>query len=700
MYCSRCGTKLEKKVTVCPNCGNITQQPSSGQQNVFQRQNNEQDQTSAGQKPFSKKLKLLLPIVIVLAILGVIFGYKYIDEKNEYREIMNMANVYLEDNNYEKALEYYHAVLIKKPNYEAALNKINEIQTLQLANCVDTIQEYLSYGDYDQALLALQGLGIKKSDLIYEKYQKIYSFVVLRPERAYIDTEQFPTVHVILQFNGNPDLTEDAYSIYENSEKCEIISSEFKLGQATFTYTAKAAEHSSGFRDVEINISSEDLVLYVNSEYETPVLGLANITLINTDISNYPIVKTFFRINDVDTGERINNLTADAFTINESIDEEDYFKRDVLDVTSVEENEGVSIEFVIDKGYNVGNSNLGKIKSALTEFVQTLNYDQGDKAEILAFDTVVQQMCAFTNDPSLLINGINQMYNNGTTAFYDAVYEGINHAAAQEGAKCLIAITGGYDYESYYSYLDVIDYANLNQVSLYIISSGEVDTSALQEIAAYTNGVYWNLEDWNEMTEIINTIYELQKELYVVQYKSDASKDMYLKRDLQVEILAEGYAGDGYPSFRPRVTIRNDEANGQNSRYKLFVEDISWEMASQKCQDMGGHLVTITSQAEMDEVIALAEQSDANYIWMGGNTSYGEYGKIIGHWITGEEFSYSAWGVEEPSRVDFIDGADERYLMLWNVPSLGGWSWNDQRNDPLADYTYLSGEFAYICEFE
>ncbi len=651
------------------------------------------------QKPFSKKLKLLLSFVIVFAIFGIIFGYKYINEKNEYHQIMNMANVHFQDNNYEKAMAYYRKVLIKKPNYETALNKINEIQTLQLTNCVDTIREYLSNGDYDQALIALQGLKIKKGDLIYEKYQKIYSFVALRPEKVYIDAEQFPTVNVILLFNGNPDLAEDAYTLYENTEKCEIISSEFKPGQAIFTYTAKEAEGNSEFRGLEINITSEDLVLYVKGEYETPVLGQANIALINTDLSNYPIVKTFFNISNFDNGERINHLTADAFTINESIDEGDYVNREVLNVTSVGESNGVNIEFVIDKGNNMGNSNIGVIKSVLTEFVQALNYGQGDKAEILAFDTAVTQMCAFTNDPDLLINGIEQMYNNGSAKFYDAVYEGINHAVAQEGAKCLVAITGGYDDESYYSYLDVIDYANLNQVPLYIISSGEMDSTALQEMAESTNGVYWNLESWNGLTEILNDIYEMQKELYVVEYKSDSSLEIYLKRDLQVGISAEGYVGDCYPTFWPSDILRND-VNEQTSRYKLVVEDISWEMASQKCQDMGGHLVTITSQAEMEDVIALANESSANYIWLGGNTSYDGDGKIIGHWITGEEFSYSAWGKDEPSRINPVDGVEERYLMLWKDPRLGGWSWKDQRNDPIADDPDLPGEFAYICEFE
>lgn len=42
----------------------------------------------------------------------------------------------------------------------------------------------------------------------------------------------------------------------------------------------------------------------------------------------------------------------------------------------------------------------------------------------------------------------------------------------------------------------------------------------------------------------------------------------------------------------------------------------------------------------------------------------------------------------------------EWYLMLWNIKSLGGWTWNDQRNDPLSEVDYMSGKIGYICEYE
>jgi hypothetical protein len=38
--------------------------------------------------------------------------------------------------------------------------------------------------------------------------------------------------------------------------------------------------------------------------------------------------------------------------------------------------------------------------------------------------------------------------------------------------------------------------------------------------------------------------------------------------------------------------------------------------------------------------------------------------------------------------------------MLWNIPSLGGWTWNDQRNDPAAAVPSMADHMGFICEYE
>ena len=65
----------------------------------------------------------------------------------------------------------------------------------------------------------------------------------------------------------------------------------------------------------------------------------------------------------------------------------------------------------------------------------------------------------------------------------------------------------------------------------------------------------------------------------------------------------------------------------------------------------------------------------------------------------GEGFSYEAWCVDEPSRVD-KDGTPGWYIMLWDIKSLGGWNWNGQRDDPAAAVTGMADEMGFICEYE
>jgi tetratricopeptide (TPR) repeat protein len=133
--------------------------------------------------------------------------------------------------------------------------------------------------------------------------------------------------------------------------------------------------------------------------------------------------------------------------------------------------------------------------------------------------------------------------------------------------------------------------------------------------------------------------------------------------------------------------------------YEIFIEDVSWEEAYIRCSDKGGYLATVTTQFEHDEIVRLAESAGAKYIWLGGRTFANAAGDIDAAWITGEGFGFSRWSVDEPSGFD-PDGTPESYIMLWNVESLGGWTWNDQRNNPMEDYGYFAGKIAYICEYE
>ena len=38
--------------------------------------------------------------------------------------------------------------------------------------------------------------------------------------------------------------------------------------------------------------------------------------------------------------------------------------------------------------------------------------------------------------------------------------------------------------------------------------------------------------------------------------------------------------------------------------------------------------------------------------------------------------------------------------MLWNIKAVGGWCWNDQRNDPVSAVPTMADGMGFVCEFE
>ena len=131
----------------------------------------------------------------------------------------------------------------------------------------------------------------------------------------------------------------------------------------------------------------------------------------------------------------------------------------------------------------------------------------------------------------------------------------------------------------------------------------------------------------------------------------------------------------------------------KESTYQLFIEDVSWTEARDRCVEKGGHLVVISDEAELEKVTDLARSYGVNIVWIG---CHRVDGTLV--WETDEQVSVYPWGAGEPSYMDSYDGVYEDYVMLWNN---SGWVYNDSRNDPVADYPgAYSGKIAYVCEFE
>ena len=415
--------------------------------------------------------------------------------------------------------------------------------------------------------------------------------------------------------------------------------------------------------------------------------------LISSDISNYPEVSVYFSIVDGNDDPVI--LTSPTANITERVSGGAEAQCEIKKIERLENNQGVGMDILIDKSGSM-ESDFPRMQEVLRSFVNSLDYASGDKAELISFDSLVMYMCALTNNPALLLNGISNMTPDGMTALYDALYAGINNAGSRPGANCVIAFTDGADNESIHTYSEIITLANSKNIPVYLIGTSEADSATLRSIADATGGNYWNVNSISSVSDILNEIYVVQKGMYCVSYTSAAGGQATAQRTITCEIEDSAtYAKIENATFTPHEV---KETKAHASRYEFVKANVTWNEANEQCIANGGHLVTITDQNEMDKVLAVANQSGVKYIWIGGYTSVRD-NYIYGHWVTGESFTYERWDEGEPSRYD-RDGAPEAYMMLWLRK--GVWSWNDQRNDILniPGITYFNGNLGYICEYE
>lgn len=144
--------------------------------------------------------------------------------------------------------------------------------------------------------------------------------------------------------------------------------------------------------------------------------------------------------------------------------------------------------------------------------------------------------------------------------------------------------------------------------------------------------------------------------------------------------------------------------------YKGFPEGVSWIEAEQKCNNMGGHLISINSQEEMDVALLIAKELNKDNIWIGGKRN-GD----LWEWSDGSEFIYQNWDKREVinfetnktivyEQPDNYDG-EENYIRFVSryieYPENSWWAnegkWNDTANNGDSDAPLNS--FGYICEW-
>lgn len=142
------------------------------------------------------------------------------------------------------------------------------------------------------------------------------------------------------------------------------------------------------------------------------------------------------------------------------------------------------------------------------------------------------------------------------------------------------------------------------------------------------------------------------------------------------------------------------EKNGHT--YVLYDIGVTWHEAKELCEELGGHLVTITSAEEQALIEQLISYGEKKQYWIGLDTHVG--------WVTGEAISYTNWDVGQPDNLVRNDGEIEHYGQIYNQKNPSPYTPHSQRlkwNDIFFDNTReLQEDFfvieyvGFICEIE
>jgi len=193
----------------------------------------------------------------------------------------------------------------------------------------------------------------------------------------------------------------------------------------------------------------------------------------------------------------------------------EYIVTELFDV----EGFGLSLALAMDYSGSLGDD-IYISEDAARIFVRQMS--QNDRAAIIKFTGKVNVFQEFTGDTTLLMEAIAEPPSSREyTALYDAIYTGITMCLEESGRRAVIAYTDGIDNYSSHSIDDVIAYAKVNNMPVFMIGLGtEIENDELERIATETGGVYLYADSVEELAEIYISIYGLIRGFYVLAHSS------------------------------------------------------------------------------------------------------------------------------------------------------------------------------------
>jgi Ca-activated chloride channel family protein len=231
---------------------------------------------------------------------------------------------------------------------------------------------------------------------------------------------------------------------------------------------------------------------------------------------------------------------------------------------SNESNLPLSIALLVDTSGSIRDKLRFEQEAAIEFFYSTLQRGK-DRALVIAFDSGVDLLQDFTDDPEKLADKIRAIRAGGGTSLYDAVFLAVNQKlAGTSGRRVIILITDGDDNSSRVSLTETLEVAQKNDVSIYSISTNsaayfgskeqERGDKTLKKFSEETGGrPFFPLKIEDLASSFLNIHDELRSQ-YQLGYRPTNGRPDGTFRRIRVDMVDKRYkarARSGYYMSKP-----------------------------------------------------------------------------------------------------------------------------------------------------